>query len=168
MVDDGQCRIVIADIPGLIEGASAGRGLGHQFLRHIERTRLLLYVLDVTHPCKEDLLEDFHALRNELFAYSPELIEKPSVVAVNKMDLYGKEHRDVEAMGQALEKEGMAFYTISALTGQGLDLFQQALREEATGLIGSQEDRSAGSMLTNPGEESQRSRMGKEGKQDQP
>ena len=125
---------VVADIPGLIEGASAGRGLGHQFLRHIERTRLLVYILDVTYRPEGDVLEDLQTLRKEMSAYSPELIQKPCMVVVNKMDLYDREQRDVEAMRHAVEKEGIPFHTISALTGEGLERLKRALLERTAAL----------------------------------
>jgi GTP-binding protein len=153
MFDDGEYSIVIADIPGLIEGASAGRGLGHQFLRHIERTRVLVYVLDVTHPCEENVLEDFLALRNELMGYKPLLIEKPCIVVMNKMDLYDERRRNVENVGRALENEGIPFYTLSALTGQGVDSLQKALSVRTAPRAAPPDDREPGSMLTNRDEE---------------
>ena len=88
---EGGRRLTMADIPGLIEGAGEGKGLGHRFLKHIERTRLLLYVLDLTYGPEEDLLEDFLVLRGELEEYDPALLRKEQMVALNKIDLQGPE-----------------------------------------------------------------------------
>jgi GTP-binding protein len=120
MALDDHTSVVIADIPGLIEGASQGRGLGIRFLRHIERTKLLLHILDITYPVHEDLLEDFHLLRKELARYSPELLGKPLLVLINKMDLYGPEMRDVERLWKRLKELGFDPLPISAKTGAGL------------------------------------------------
>ena len=120
MVFDPDMSLIIADIPGLIEGASTGRGLGHRFLRHIERTKLLLHVLDITYRPDQDILEDFHALRHEMAVYNPALIEKPQMVLINKMDLYNPGHRDLRALQMALGKVGIESLPISALTGEGL------------------------------------------------
>jgi len=113
--------LVIADIPGLIEGASQGRGLGHRFLKHIERTGLLLHLLDITFQPHEDILEDFHLLRKEMAAYEPALVDKPQIVLFNKMDLYGNQHRDLVRLKKALKKTGVDSLAISALTGEGIE-----------------------------------------------
>jgi GTP-binding protein len=120
MTIDDEISVVIADTPGLIEGASDGCGLGHRFLKHIERAGLLLYLLDITYQTSEDILEDFHTLRNEMAAYDPGLVDKPQLVLINKMDLYGPEHRDVGLLQRAVSKEGLDSLPISALTGEGL------------------------------------------------
>jgi len=125
--DEGS--VIIADIPGLIEGASRGHGLGHRFLKHIERTELLLILLDITFLPEHDILEDFHTLREEMGAYDPRLVRKPQMVLINKMDLYGPEHRKVENLIETLEKMGLKVLPISALTGQGLDELKKTLQE---------------------------------------
>ena len=118
---DNEKTLVMADIPGLIEGASSGRGLGDRFLKHIERTNLLLHILDITHKPGRDILEDFLMLRHEMGEFAPELIDKPFLVAINKMDLYGPEHRDLEELRKALEERGAESFLISALSGEGLE-----------------------------------------------
>lgn len=112
---DDETTLVLADIPGLIEGAHAGAGLGHAFLRHIERTRVLIHLLDGTSP---DPLRDFAQVNEELALFDPRLAEKPQIVAFNKMDLPEAQARwpDVQAGLRAQGYEAMA---ISAATGQG-------------------------------------------------
>ncbi|MEM7754456.1 MAG: GTPase ObgE [Planctomycetota bacterium] len=87
-------RLVLADIPGLIEGAADGAGLGHEFLRHVERTRLLVHVLDAVPPDDEPAADTYRAIRAELAAYSSALAEKPEVIALNKLDLVSGDQRD--------------------------------------------------------------------------
>ena len=108
-------RFVVADIPGLIEGAHAGVGLGDEFLRHVERTRVLVHMLDVCPP-QGDPVDDYHAIRRELSQYSPALAEKPEIIVANKMDLTGAEaaHRRIEA------ELGRQALPVSAVTGEGL------------------------------------------------
>ena len=108
---------VVADIPGLIAGAAQGVGLGHDFLRHIERTRVLLYILDGAEPEDQDTMTDLAILQNELQLYNPELLTRPYLIVLNKMDL--------PEAGEKLERLQQAFgvdqvYGISALTEQGL------------------------------------------------
>ena len=109
---------VIADIPGLIEGAHQGSGLGHEFLRHVERTKLLVHVLDVSEIEGRDAVEDFETINRELYAYSPALAEKKQVVAANKMDLPGAEE-NLKKLKSHL-KDRYEIFPISALTGEGL------------------------------------------------
>ena len=112
---------VAADVPGLIEGASEGKGLGHQFLRHIERTALILHVVDVTGGYEgRDVIEDYRTINAELAAYASELAERPQVVVANKCDLPGFED-DVERLREVAEADGHAFFAVSAATGLGLD-----------------------------------------------
>ncbi len=113
--------LVIADIPGLIEGASSGRGLGDRFLKHIERTHLLVHILDITYVPEQDILEDFLILRREMAAFAPSLMDKPCFVVINKMDLHGPGSRDPAALRDALAEKGMESLPVSALTGEGLD-----------------------------------------------
>lgn len=89
---DAERRLVIADIPGLIEGASQGVGLGHDFLRHIERTRVIVHVVEIEPADGSDPIENYHVIRRELAGYSAELAEKPEIIAVNKVDLLGDDN----------------------------------------------------------------------------
>jgi GTPase len=112
---------VFADIPGLIEGAHEGAGLGHEFLRHIERTRLLLHLVDVT---SEQPLADYQIIQQELVAYDRGLAERPQILALNKVDAV--DEATVEAIAQQLEaKTGMSVLLISAVTHHGLDALMQ-------------------------------------------
>ena len=108
---------VVADIPGLIEGAHQGAGLGHGFLRHIERTRVLLFILDAAETEGRDVLQDYQTLRRELASYNPKLMERPFLVVANKMDL-----PQAEANRERLERAfGERLLFISAVTGQGVE-----------------------------------------------
>lgn len=112
----GESRFVIADIPGLIEGASQGKGLGHQFLRHVERTRVLLHLIDVSMEEPEQLKRDHDVIVGELQAFSPELAAKPRIVVANKADIPGAAEKAAELaklIGQPVE-------LISGVTGQGV------------------------------------------------
>ena len=112
---------VAADVPGLIEGASEGKGLGHQFLRHIERTALIMHVVDVTGGYEgRDVIEDYATINAELAAYASELAVRPQVVVANKCDLPGCEEA-VERLRAAAEADGHEFFAVSAATGLGLD-----------------------------------------------
>ena len=130
MTFSDESTLVIADIPGLIEGASSGRGLGHRFLRHIERTELLLHLIDISCDSSCDILEDYRMLRREMAAYSPELLNKPHMVLFSKMDLYDPTQRDVAALRSALEAEGVTSLPISAKTGEGIDEFKKIIFEK--------------------------------------
>jgi GTP-binding protein len=110
---------VVADIPGLIEGASEGAGLGHQFLRHVERTRVLIHVLDVSGHTMRDPEEDFATVNRELAAHSAQLAELPQIVVLNKADMPAAEEI-VPALRAHLEAQEYDVYEISALTGTGL------------------------------------------------
>jgi GTP-binding protein len=112
---DPETEFVMADIPGLIEGAAEGKGLGHEFLRHVERTRVLIHLID---GLSEQPLTDFSAINAELAAFNEDLAQKPQLVAFNKIDMPQAEERwaDVE---EALESRGYAVMAISALTGEG-------------------------------------------------
>ena len=117
-VDDeaDERRPTVADLPGLIEGASDGAGLGHAFLRHVERTRVLVHVVDMSSPDPE---RDFGIVRDELEARDPRLLEKPTIVAANKMDL-GPDPRVVAAFRQARSGQGLTVVPIAAAIGEGL------------------------------------------------
>jgi GTP-binding protein len=112
----GERAFVLADLPGLIEGAHAGVGLGHEFLRHVERTRVLVHLLEPLPADGSDPLANYRTIRRELELYRPELAEKPEVVAVSKAELTGS-----EAVRERLERElGQEVLAISAVTGVGL------------------------------------------------
>jgi|SRR5690625_128600 len=114
-------RFTMADIPGIIEDAHKGRGLGLEFLRHISRTRLLLFVLDIA----EEPAANFEALRNELQEYDPELLELPALIALNKTDLASA--HEVSAVEESLTRFGLPVLTVSALEGQGIAELKDAL-----------------------------------------
>ena len=113
----GDGSMVLADIPGIIEGASEGTGLGHQFLRHIERTRLLIHVVDVSGCEGRNPTDDFHLINSELLKYSPVLAEKKQIIAANKTDI-SKEN--LESFKEEMEKEGYKVFPVSAATGEGI------------------------------------------------
>lgn len=119
---DGHNGFIIADIPGLIEGASEGTGLGHEFLRHIERTKVLIHIVDAASTEGRDPVEDIRTINAELAAYNPELLTRPQVIAANKTDaIYaGEEENPVDRLKAAFEPEGMQVMPISAVTGQGI------------------------------------------------
>ena len=110
---------VMADIPGLIEGASQGVGLGHEFLRHVERSRVLIHVLDIAGSEGRDPLSDFEIINNELEIYSPALAQKKQIVAGNKIDLITNQ-TELEQIKQQIESKGYSFLPICTLTGEGI------------------------------------------------
>src|SRR5690349_20038457 len=114
----GDRSFVVADVPGLIEGAHEGHGLGHQFLKHIERTKVLIHLVDVSGASGRDAVEDFETIRRELELYNPELLDKPQLVAANKMDAVDDPKR-VSALEKHAKKKKLKFFKISAVTGQG-------------------------------------------------
>ena len=115
-IEEGK-SFVMADIPGLIEGASEGVGLGHEFLRHVERCRLIVHVIDVSGSEGRDPIEDFKAINHELENFSMELAEAPQIVAANKSDMATTEQ--VERLRNYVEDQGLLFYEISAATTKG-------------------------------------------------
>jgi len=115
---DTERSFVMADIPGLIEGAAEGIGLGHDFLRHVERCRLIVHVVDVSGIEGRDPAEDFEAINRELESFNPALAELPQIVAANKADIASPEA--VESFKSFIEEKGYAFFTISAATQTGL------------------------------------------------
>jgi GTP-binding protein len=119
-MEDGD-GFVIADIPGLIEGASEGVGLGLEFLRHIERTKVIVHIVDAAGTEGRDPVADIRAINRELDAYNPELLKKPQVIAANKMDaVCGDENEILQSLRDAFEKDGVKIFPISAVSGQGL------------------------------------------------
>ena len=117
-VEEGS-SFVMADIPGIIEGASEGAGLGYDFLRHIDRCRLLVHLVDVSGSEDRDPVEDFEKICEELQQYSPELAARPMIVAANKVDLLPPDSDNLERLKARVEEEGLPFFTISAASYQG-------------------------------------------------
>lgn len=123
----GGDTFVIADIPGLIEGAAAGHGLGHEFLRHVRRTKLLVHVLDASGGLEgRDPLEDFGKINAELFEFDPEMTRKPMIVVLNKVDLV-EARENLPRLQQVLGDEGHSVFEISAATGEGVTELQREM-----------------------------------------
>ncbi len=123
VVDLGEgAGFVMADIPGLIEGASEGIGLGHAFLKHIERTKVLIHVVDAASTEGRDPVADIRAINKELEAYNPELLTRPQVIAANKIDAIYEdgEENPIDRLRSEFEPEGISVYPISAVSGQGV------------------------------------------------
>ncbi len=119
-LDNGQ-GFVIADIPGLIEGASEGIGLGHEFLKHIERTKVMIHMVDAASTEGRDPIADIYAINKELEAYNSDLCKKPQVIAANKIDaIYSQDEDPVEKLRAEFEPQGIKVFAISAVSGQGL------------------------------------------------
>lgn len=118
---EGTGGFVIADIPGLIEGASEGVGLGHEFLRHIERTKVIIHIVDAAGTEGRDPITDIYAINKELDAYNPEIAKRPQVIAANKIDaIYDPENSPVDAIKNEFEPKGVKVYPISAVSGEGV------------------------------------------------
>lgn len=112
---------VIADIPGLIEGASDGVGLGHEFLRHIERTKVIIHIVDAAGTEGRDPVEDIYTINKELEAYNPEIAKRPQVIAANKTDvIFDRENNPVEKIKEEFEPKGIKVFPISAVSGDGI------------------------------------------------
>jgi len=132
---------IVADIPGLIEGAHLGVGLGHEFLRHIERTRLLLYILDISRG--KEVVKDFQTLQRELELYNPALLEKEYLIALNKIDLLSPEEKVKwleEIKGLFPKREREKLFPISAVTGEGLKGLLYELYQRVTSLHQGEEE----------------------------
>ncbi|MCI6018163.1 MAG: GTPase ObgE [Clostridiales bacterium] len=119
---DGGKGFVIADIPGIIEGASEGVGLGHEFLRHIERTKVIIHIVDAASVEGRDPIVDIRTINHELSQYNPELLKRPQVIAANKIDaLYEQENDDaITLLKDEFEPEGIRVFPISAVSGKGV------------------------------------------------
>jgi GTP-binding protein len=117
---------VVADVPGLIEGAHEGHGLGHQFLRHIERTRVLVHLVDVSGASGRDPVQDFDTIVEELRLFDPTVAAKPMIVAASKMDAVDDLSR-VDALERHVQDRGLPFFRISAVAGTGLDALLEAM-----------------------------------------
>jgi GTPase len=120
VVDLGDFRtFIVADIPGLIEGAHRGAGLGDRFLRHVERTRLLLHLVDVSSVSGRDPLSDYETIERELHAYNPDLAARPQVIVATKIDALDQPER-LERLKRRAEEDGRSFHAISSVTQQGV------------------------------------------------
>lgn len=126
--DDGG-GLTIADIPGLIEGASEGKGLGHRFLKHIERTRFLLHIIDISEAPVDNPLRDYFILQNELEEYDSCLVDKKKMVVLNKIDLLQPGRLNLKQIISELKKNGLQSMPISALTGEGIEPLKTYIRE---------------------------------------
>lgn len=124
---DEEKIFTVADIPGLVEGASRGKGLGHRFLKHIERTRFLLHLLDISSVPGRNPLEHFDRLNEELKRYDPSLAYKPQMVLINKIDTQSASSRRISELQQALRERKTDSLPISALTGEGLEELKRVL-----------------------------------------
>ncbi len=118
---EGAKGFVVADIPGLIEGASEGVGLGHEFLRHIERTKMMIHVVDAAGTEGRDPVDDIYKINAELQAYNPEIAKRPQVIAANKTDLiYSEDDDPIQRLKEEFEPQGIKVFPISGVSGQGL------------------------------------------------
>lgn len=119
---NGADGFVIADIPGLIEGASEGIGLGHEFLRHIERTRVIVHMVDAASTEGRNPIEDIHVINKELEAYNPEIATRPQVIAANKIDCFYGDDKEaaLSLLKEEFEPDGIRVFPISAVTGEGV------------------------------------------------
>lgn len=132
VVKRGEKSFVMADIPGLIEGASEGVGLGHAFLRHVERCRLIVHVVDVSGVEGRDPRDDFEKINKELANFSVELAERPQIVAANKSDMATEEQ--IEQFRSFIEEKGLPFFTISAATTKGTSELIDCVADELSKL----------------------------------
>ena len=132
-VDEG-VSFVMADIPGIIEGAAEGAGLGHDFLRHIDRCRLLVHVVDVSGSEARDPVEDFDAICAELENYSVDLSDRPMIVAANKTDLLDPDSDNLERLRKRVEEVGCELYEISACTTQGTKQLMRVVAQKLSTL----------------------------------
>jgi len=129
---NGGNGFVIADIPGLIEGASEGVGLGHEFLRHIERTRMMIHVVDASGSEGRDPIDDIHKINAELTAYNPDIAKRPQVICANKIDLIyaGEEENPVDRIRTEFEPQGIKVFAVSGVTGEGIDTLLYYVAEQ--------------------------------------
>ena len=126
---DGGKGFVIADIPGLIEGASEGVGLGHKFLKHIERTKVIIHMIDAASVEGRDPIEDIQKINKELENYNPELLKRPQVIAANKIDaIYDESESMIPLIKETFEPQGIKVFPISAVSGKGLKELLYAVR----------------------------------------
>lgn len=126
---DNAKGFVVADIPGLIEGASEGIGLGHDFLRHIERTKVMIHVVDAAETEGRDAIEDIKIINNELRKYNEELSARPQIIAANKIDSISEDNAIISRIKDTYEPMGYEVYPISAATGKGVKELMYAVRK---------------------------------------
>ncbi|MCQ2496703.1 MAG: GTPase ObgE [Lachnospiraceae bacterium] len=128
---EGGKGFIIADIPGLIEGASEGIGLGHQFLKHIERTKVIIHIVDAASVEGRDPIDDIKKINKELESYNPELLKKPQIIAANKIDvLYGDEKTEaINKLTEAFKEDNIRVMAISAVSGEGVKELLYAVKE---------------------------------------
>jgi GTP-binding protein len=124
-IDEGDKSFVVADIPGLIAGAHLGHGLGIQFLRHIERTRVLLHLIDVSGTSDRDPVDEFHAIDSELAEHNPDLPRKPKIIVAAKMDV--ADSKKVQKLQRWSKKHNLDLVKISSVTGEGLEDLKHAV-----------------------------------------
>jgi GTP-binding protein len=123
---DAERSFVVADVPGLIEGAHSGHGLGQQFLKHVERTKVLVHVVDVSEASGRDPVEDFETVRREIGLFDPALLERRQLVAANKIDVLADRSR-VERLAEHVESSGIPLFPMSAVTGEGVRALLEAM-----------------------------------------
>ena len=128
VVEAGERTFIMADIPGLIEGAHEGHGLGDRFLRHIERTKLLVHLVDVSDFSGRDPVHDFDVILDELASFSPALAEEPMIVVASKIDACQDQSR-IAALREKAEMKNLPFFEISSVTGAGLEPLRYAIAE---------------------------------------
>jgi GTPase len=130
VVDLGDFRtFVVADVPGLIEGAHEGHGLGDRFLRHLERTKLLLHLVDVSSTSERDSVSDYEVINRELAAYGEKLAARPQFVVATKLDALDEPDR-LERLRARAQQDGRRFFAISSVTGVGVDDLLKAIARE--------------------------------------
>jgi len=135
VVDVDEFRsFVVADIPGLIEGAHQGHGLGTKFLRHVERTKILLHLIDMSPYTGRDPVQDFRTVMKELEAFSPQLVKRNQILAANKIDLLGEDKSGLEKVKKMADREGLPFFAISALKEEGIRRLVNELARTLEGL----------------------------------
>ena len=140
VVDVDEFRsFVVADIPGLIEGAHQGHGLGTKFLRHVERTKILLHLIDRSPYTGRDPVQDFKTVIKELEAFNPRLIKRHQILAANKIDLLGEDKSGLEKVKKMAAREGLPFFAISAIKEEGLRRLVNELARTLEGLQGKSE-----------------------------
>ena len=132
-------RLIVADIPGLVQGAHHGRGLGHTFLRHVDRTRFLVHLLSIEDTDQDNPWAGFHMLDEELAEFDPELAQKPQIRVVNKIDLIPPE--EVQRLRERAKAEGLEIFFISALEGNGVDALLDAMWERLAALTEEDQDK---------------------------
>lgn len=141
VVDRGpEGGFVVADVPGLIEGAHLGHGLGDRFLRHIERTKVLVHLVDVSPGTGRDPLEDYAVIMHELAAYDPRLAKRPMILAANKIDLLARDSSRLQRLRRMAGRKRVPFFAVSALRGRGLDELVDAMARAVASAEGRREE----------------------------